>query len=380
VKQPCNPGAVDDAVSPEPPATGQPDPPEKYSVAIIASSRMRDEFPLAVSAELAKCGVTSRVYKDGEYCPDDADCILLMGSLGSLRKIAKLLAAGASWRPPVFVWVSEPLPPVELTSWAENIGVALSSTSGAKALIHLLTWPVFHLISRFGLGKYSGKSINAGAVRFAIANLAWLRRGCSQGWITGVGASTFQKHLFLRDRGFASTFMPVGQDALFGEDQKIERDIDVLFIGRTNLKSRRDKVQSLAQALQARGASVEIRTKNTYGDQRTALVNRSRIVLHIHKYPWDTPWMRWNLAIANGALVASEPLSVAHPLVPGDHYISAPAGELPDAIMGLLADEPRRLEMVRDCREILEGEMSLNASIVTLLEMIRASARNVVAK
>jgi hypothetical protein len=103
-----------------------------------------------------------------------------------------------------------------------------------------------------------------------------------------------------------------------------------------------------------------------WGAERTQLVNRAKIVLHLHQYEWDTPWMRWCLAAANGAVVVSEPLLVPEPLRPGLDYAESTADGLAAMITDLARDEPRRAAMLENCRKTIEQHMTQTASLAKL--------------
>ena len=343
-------------------------------VGLIAPKRSSLKTTDAISAEFLRQGVIARRYPEGDRAALEEDCLLLIGSLGSLRKTAKFLERAASPLPMVIAWVSEPLPPENLRPWALRVGSKLTPSrlgiTRCKVPLHLLTHPAFLLIHALGQPDFPHDGQSAGSLRFLIESLAWVQRGYSRGWINEVVVSTMQKVRYLESNGIKSTFVPVGQQPLFGHDLGIERDIDVLFIGNLKSRHRRRSLKHVFTALRNAGATVMVPDSPIHGEERTALVNRARIMLHLHNYKWDTPWMRWNLATANGAVIASETLSLPDPLIPGKDYLSAELDDLPGAILELLGDEPRRLRMLDNCRSTINDLMTQEGSIIKLIGLM----------
>ncbi len=67
--------------------------------------------------------------------------------------------------------------------------------------------------------------------------------------------------------------------------------------------------------------------------ERTELLNRSKLVLNIMRQPWDDPVFRILLASANGATVLSEPVRDGGPFIAGRHFIAAPLDEIMSVAM-----------------------------------------------
>jgi len=320
---------------------------------------------------LADKGVSLHVLADGERALLDFDCVLVLSIFPRLVETEKLLRANPDPRRQVVAWAVEPLLPADLTGLSRRLGMALTSVrlgypASVSALRRLVRLP-YHLIARFGLGRYSGQ-IGGNEAQFVFDQTAWVERGLAEGWLTGLLVSTEQKKSAMRAAGHDAAFAPVGQNADYGRDLGRARDIDVLFLGRAVGRWRRWALLRIVRDLRRRGVSVEIRTRGVRGDDRTELLNRTRVILHLHKYPWDTPWMRWYLACANGAVVCSQPLVNPSPLRPGIDYLSAEPDVLGDEITRLLADEPARLSMLDSCRRRMAEEMSMEMTVDRMLD------------
>lgn len=343
-------------------------------IAVVSSSGMATGIPPAVVAELESRGRPARLLEDGDPALLGSDAVVLMGSLGSLRRTSRLLRRRRGGRPFAVAWVSEPLPPSDLPDWVHGHSQALSpvriGTRWARPLMHAIGFPVYLVARHLALPAKLRGDIETSTLRFLLENLAFLRLGLSDGWIDAIAVSTEQKRLYLADQGIESTFMPVGQQAAFGRRLDLDRDIDVLFIGKIKPPKRRRALDRVFAELRQRGLVAYKPDKPIYGEERTRLVNRARIMLNPHRYDWDTPWMRWNLAIANGAVVASEPLSVPHPLRPGTDFLSAPIEDLPREIEALVQDEARRKAMLDACTETINTTMTLELSVDRLCALL----------
>jgi hypothetical protein len=102
-----------------------------------------------------------------------------------------------------------------------------------------------------------------------------------------------------------SAVVPFGYHPSFGEPLGLERDIDVVFLGSLRDRRRSRIVGSLQAELKRRNIGLLIKDGSrergyAYGDERTRLLNRSRIMLSIMRQPWDDLLFRvcWQLPTA----------------------------------------------------------------------------------
>lgn len=132
-----------------------------------------------------------------------------------------------------------------------------------------------------------------------------------------------------------------------------ERDLDVLFIGRVNSR-RKSLLPTLKAELEARGRSVRIED-DCRGEERTRLLNRTRIVINIHKFPWDFPGMRLLMAGLCGALVVSETAPDMRPFSPGVDFAPTSLDRMVDTVLYYLDHEEDRREMASNARRLMTG-------------------------
>ena len=65
-----------------------------------------------------------------------------------------------------------------------------------------------------------------------------------------------------------------------------DRDIDVLFFDQVSSR-RRWPLNKIDAALRQAGYKLKVIERDCYGDDRTAILNRSKIDLSLHKFPWE---------------------------------------------------------------------------------------------
>jgi hypothetical protein len=146
---------------------------------------------------------------------------------------------------------------------------------------------------------------------------------------------------FLRERGVARPgLLRLGfQKELARIEPAAEQDIDVLFYG--SMGSRRAQV---IEALRARGLRVTA-VFGVYGEQRDALIARSRVVLNLHHYAAKIlEVVRVFYLMTNAKAVVCEygPDTVADPIYL-DGLRAVPYEKLVDACADLVRDDAARL-------------------------------------
>ncbi len=340
-------------------------------IAVVCHNRA--EIAQAVAEGLTQRGLDARLLPDGAGEALAADVILLVGGPSSLRRTIGAVERAGPARPRVAAWLFEPLPPPEIALPDLRQAVRYSAIRTGRRWMR----PLMRLISRphdSALARRLGRDLSVGQLRFFLDTASFAFRGADRGWLDATFVSTVQKQRQLAGWGIAAEFLPVGQQPAFGRDLGGPRDIDLLFIGSQKDARRRRTLEAIVAAARARGLSAHVPEGPIWGEERTRLVNRARVLLHLHQFDWDTPWMRWNLAVANGAVVAGEPLSVPDPMRPGVDYLEAPAAALVEEIARLVADEPRRLAMLEACRDRISATMTQAGALDRLAVRLAALA------
>ncbi len=90
-----------------------------------------------------------------------------------------------------------------------------------------------------------------------------------------------------------------------------------------------------------------------FGDERTVLLNRTKVVLNLLRAEWDNNAMRFHLAALNRALVVTEPMVDQKTFVPGVHLVEVPVEEIPDRILHYLAHEDERQAITEQAYQLI---------------------------
>jgi hypothetical protein len=170
----------------------------------------------------------------------------------------------------------------------------------------------------------------------------------------------------LADHGLQAHLVPIGSGPRHCVDLALERDVDVLFIGALEVPRRRRLLRRLHRAgldVQAVGAWAN---PAFWGEERARLLNRTRILLNLGRFPGQLSGHRFVLGMGAGALVVSEPVYRPEPFVAGAHYVSAEVDALPEVVHRLLADEEERAAIAERGRRFTCGELTMERSLAEI--------------
>jgi hypothetical protein len=158
---------------------------------------------------------------------------------------------------------------------------------------------------------------------------------------------------WLRALGIEGIFVPTAYGPSHGRDLGLARDIPVAWVGFTrHSRERRDRLLArLAEDLSRRGIAVH-RFDKLWDQERTEVLNRTKILLNLLRHPRDFTGHRLLLGAANKALVVSEPMD-EEPLRPGRHMIQAPVDALADRVIYYLEHEDERRQITEAAYELV---------------------------
>ena len=202
-------------------------------------------------------------------------------------------------------------------------------------------------------------------------NAVTLRRIIREGWLDLLFAASLEKVEYLEEQGIRSWYVPYGYHPSYGTILGLERTIDVLFLGDRGPRAPSPAAPLSASArddVDARGSWSD---PSLWGESRSRLLNQTKIVVHLQRYPGKTAAMRLVLALANGAMVVAEPCYRPDPFVPGVHYAEAPVEELPDLIRYYLEHDDERERIVAAGHRLVTEELTFARSAQMVLEVIR---------
>jgi hypothetical protein len=300
--------------------------------------------PLALALEDLGHEVTT--IPDGPADLSGYDVVLLWNNPGFFPRMRRQLRSlSPAERPLVVTYHAEPLPPPKISG--------------------LPRWPVLNASE---LGKIVLRDWRATDV---YTNTVKLRRMLREGWLDLVFSSSVEKVEYLEEKGIRSWHVPYGYRPAFGTMLGLERTIDVLFLGDTRPLRRR----RILRYLRRQGIDVDARGSwhdpALWGESRSLLLNQTKIVVHVQRYPGKVAAMRLVLALANGALVVAEPCYRPDPFVPGVHYVEGPVEELPDLIRYYLAHDEERERIVAAGHHLVTEELTFLRSAEKMVEIIR---------
>jgi hypothetical protein len=205
----------------------------------------------------------------------------------------------------------------------------------------------------------------AANVREPMTNLVALRRHAAA--MDRIVVDTDARAEGALDAGIPFEVVPFGyHEAYAGTigDPATARDIAVLTLANVSPLARRHRlVAGLADDLAGSNIELVQVADHTYGADRRAILERARVVIDVHRLPESHPLFRFVLSAAAGAAMISEPLSQPAPLIPGVHYVEAQTADLARATRELLADEPRRVRLVRAAQELLATDLDLRRTL-----------------
>jgi hypothetical protein len=181
--------------------------------------------------------------------------------------------------------------------------------------------------------------------------------------------STPSRQAYLAEHGIRSSMVPMGYHPSCGRDLAIERDIDVLFLGALDVPRRRRLITRLRAAKVRIEAMGSWYATDTWGESRTRLLNRTRVLLNIQRYPGELSGQRMLLGMANKALVISEPIHMPGPYVPGQHWVQASIDDMPATIAHYLADEHERRTIAEAGHDLVVNHLRLEQSVAEILAL-----------
>jgi hypothetical protein len=262
----------------------------------------------------------------------------------TLDRIARMPPAE---RPTVLVWHTEPLP---MPRAAETQRQMLTTRELGKLVLR----------DRRVNDHYS--------------NARYLRRLASSGTVDVLAVATRAYQAYLEQEGVTAELVPLGYHPSHGRLLDRERDIDAVFLGDFRLPRRRRILRRLARE----GVDVlslgDYANPELWGEGRVELMNRVKIALNIPRLEGHLPDVRLVVAMANGALVVSEPLYLPEPYVPGVHYVEAPVDRLAETIRRYVGDDAARRRITDEAHRFVTTELTLNRSFSRLLDLAREEA------
>lgn len=270
--------------------------------------------------------------------------LLLLGNINWYPELRQKLAQTAAHRRPwVVLWHYEPLPTPRAAGFP-----------GA--------WLTFRELCKIALRDRR--------VTDVYSNLRMLRSVHQTGLIDQLVVSSRGRQELLAEQGIPSGWIPLGYTPDYGRPLALQRDIDVLFLGIVHVPRRK----RILRRLEELGLHVVIKgdwhDPGCWGEARTELLNRTRILLNFPRTPGEMSGMRFLLGMCNQALVVSEPVYRPDPYVSGKHFVSGQIDELPEIVQHYLDNETERTAITTAAWQHVQHEVTLAHSVGKLLPLM----------
>jgi hypothetical protein len=325
------------------------DAPAPLAIDVVGRAGKRpDGMRARVIAALEACGAdVRRVPDSGE--PDPARILWLHGNARWYPRTSRALARGrAGGRPFVVLWHYEPLP---LPPAAARRLERMHARELAKVLLRddRVTDPWSNTRTVVGLSK-------SGAVDLLV-----------------VSSGSAQE--FLATRGVTSSVVPLGSIPSDGHDLGLPRDIDVLLLANLDVPRRKRIIRHLRRRGVPLVALGDWNNPEYFGEPRTLLLNRTRILLNIPRHSGLLSGRTMILGMANKALVVAEPVYRPDPYRPGVHYVSAEVADLPDVLARHLDAPDEHAPIVEAAYRFVHEELTFERSVARILALIEERRR-----
>ncbi len=359
------------------------------AIGLVGVDDLRGEVARMLQQTLAYLGHRSEILRDGDPAAYEYDLLLLPGRCTQFNEFAHLLSRPTPRRPITILWQSEPLPPPFHSLATERLGVQLIDPQWDDVfgwwarplnrvlrprgeLTRALRIP---LARRWNcetakLTEWRWWNIAKQDLALFMRQAAWIRQHADPrcGWIDEVVCTKPAGVDYLRHYGIPARFIPMGYHPSWGHNLNLARDVDVLFLGSVRSSGRRSHVTDALRKLQGRGFRTKIVQKDCFGQERTELLNRTRIVINLVKYPWEFPGMRLMMSIGCGAMVVSNEAEINDPYHAEIHYAAADASSLAEVAQHYLDRESQRVEFARRALEETNRHLSMELVMARMLQ------------
>jgi hypothetical protein len=337
--------------------------PKVYAIAVIKWYE-RDEIAEAIYFELEQLGHRPFFFEADATVPAEADIIFTFAPYGRFLPIVQQLNRIAPEKRPLLVhWNTEGVPDLRLPwrvtrllgaarSWLERAVCGLQPSASRNTFLTRLESKML----RF---RYVGDyyyAHNRGILNLFSDSSAVYARIHSQ-------------------NGLPTLFIPWGASPLWHTDLKLERDIDVLWMGNRQGERRSRLIDQVRDGLMKHGVTMYVADGQEnpfiFREERATLLNRAKITLNITRTWYDDNFSRFALAAPNRSLVVSEHLLPHCPAYEPDvHYVAAAPEKLAETIIHYLRRPEASAEIVERAYRLTTTQLTFSNSIQKLLTAV----------
>ena len=262
------------------------------------------------------------------------------------------------------VWFAEPLPPLRDVGRRTTAARSHLFEAGRRAVGLLPRGAVRRTLGRLGgrVADYERWHYLDAAVHLARSSDAFV-------------VTSRDRAAILAARGIPAEVVPFGYSTRQHGPLRPggDRDVGALVLGGYS-GPRSHRRRRWIERWRDDGLNVEL-AEGVWGDERNALIRRTRVVVEAHRFPGTFIGLRLVIALAGGAAVVSETMPDPAPFIPGVHFVEAPPERLAQETAELLADEPRRRRIVEAGQALLAGELTMTRSLARVLDALDRAPR-----
>lgn len=319
-----------------------------------------DGIAKMIGFELQQIGCNPVLFPFDNTIPRGVDYLLTFGPYNKILPLWETNARQASGRRPVVIhWNTEGMPDLRVpTPFVRLLGAVRSrigrmshSGSSFERFVHS-TRAISKIDESFKRYRYHGDYDYA----------------FRKGWLDILADSS---HIYSQIRtriGVPTIYAPWGASQRWYKDLGLERDIDVLWMGKRGTDRRGHILDRIFKELKLRGLNVYIGDNEVnpfiFGEERTAYLNRSKITLNVTRTWYDDNFSRFSMACPNRSLVVSEPLLPHCPEFKENvNYVSAKIHDLADTIVYYLEHEEERMRIVDNAYNLMMTELKFERSL-----------------
>jgi hypothetical protein len=319
--------------------------------------------------EFERLGHSTTQFLHTQEIPAGMDVIFTFAPYNRLAPIAKRIKEMPEKERPFFIHWSTENPPNIKVPWILLIILAM-----IRSWIDRLEDSDKPVVKYF-TNKLPVSWINQHFHRFRhLGDYYFAKRRCSLDLLAD-SSLTFTN--FYNQHGMECIYIPRGVTQLWYDDLKIERDIDVLWMGALRSHYRRTLIEKIYRELTSSGYSMymadNVHNPFIWGEERTRFLNRAKITLNVHwaKYVNLLP-PRFVLAASNRSLVISDYAPSHCPeIIDGEHYISADPNKLTESIIYYINHERERDKVVSKAYHLATQNLRLSSSLEKIIQEMR---------
>jgi hypothetical protein len=340
---------------------------QECRVAIIRWAEL-DEIAEAIHYELSRLGYSTTFFSPGSEIPDGHGVVFTFAPYGKFFPLVQELASlPANERPILVHWNTEGLPDLRLP-WFVSRAVA-----AGRSWLDRVVYDLEHRLWN-GMPKRSLLPLlDSRVLRFRyLGDYYYASR---RGVLDVLSDSSALYSQIRSQHGLPTVFAPWGSTPQWYADLRLERDIDVLWMGNRKGKRRRMIIDRVRDELKRHGVEIYMADNEEnpfiHRQERTEFLNRAKITLNVTRTWYDDNFSRFAFAAPNRSLVVSETMLPHCPAYrPGIHYAESAPEDLARTILFYLQHPEERERIVENAYSLLTSDLTFNNSIMTIMREV----------